>query len=101
MEDQLINNMGITVAYLVTSEGYHVAYSRCNWKYDLYNKKRGRAICIGRLLHGNYYKVPKREGSTDFETVVAFINDKVDTDVPQGPVESEAAQGEDTATLSA
>ena len=82
--EDMIQNSGITVAYRQgsTHEGLDVAFSRCNPEYNItYSRKVGRSICEGRMNHDQYYKVPKpADGTSDFDSVVAYVNHKVMND---------------------
>lgn len=79
--EEMLQNAGITIAYRqgTTHDGLDVAFSRCH-PNDNYNKKVGRGICEGRMLHGDYYKVPRQPDVLDFEVICAFVNNKVMND---------------------
>lgn len=70
-------NSGITVGYLRQDDRILVAYSQCN-PADNYNKKIGRAICTGRLIHGNCYALPiPADDQKLVDVVSSFVNKKL------------------------
>jgi hypothetical protein len=77
--NELIQNAGITVAYLLNPADHNlllVSFARCH-PSDNYNKKIGRAISIGRMLHTDYYIVHRQGDNKDFDLVTSFVNQKV------------------------